>query len=148
MEKIITEANGQRFKIVTDFFIYTASFGAIAANASQQVNINIQADSSFTVQKLTYFALVTAGTEMTADSRVLPNLTIAITDTGSGRDLQNSAVPITSICGIGELPHILSTPKVFNPNSNIQTALSEFGGDGYSSVFINYIGFKTFKIEI
>lgn len=131
---------------VQEFFVYTASFGSIAANGNGTVQINIESDSQFVVQKLAYFVTDAAGTTQTNDSRILPNLTIQITDTGSGRNLQNEALPVTSICGEGDLPHILSTPKTFKANSIITTVLTNFGSDNLDNVFINFIGKKVFAI--
>lgn len=132
---------------VQEFFVYTANFGQILADSNNTVQINIESDSQFVVQKLTFFV---TGTDLsisqTDSTRIIPNLTIQIVDTGSGRNLQNDAIPLSSIAGEGDLPHILSTPKTFKANSIITTNLTNFGTDPYENVFVNYIGKKVFAI--
>lgn len=141
----VRNANGEL--IVKDFFIYTANFGALAVSATEQVNIKIEADSAFVVQKMTYFTTDGSTTQQTESSRIIPNVTIAITDTGSGRNLQNEAIPLTSLAGIGELPHILAQPKTFKPNSIIQTTITNLSSaDTLANLFVNYIGYKIFRI--
>ena len=146
-------SNGQLIDVASgdlvarDFYIYTAVFGTLAASATQQNNIKIEADSAFVVQKLTYFVTDSSETQQTFNTRILPNVTMAITDTGSGRNLQNSAVPISSLCGTGELPHILAQPKTFKANSIIETTIANLTATVLENVFINYIGYKIFRIR-
>lgn len=148
MGQIITE-NGIQYEVIEDFYVYTANFGAIAGSATATVNINVESDSSFVAQKLTFSA--NSATYGVADDKnqtniTRPAMTISITDTGSGRQLMNTPMPVHAVCGSGDLPHILSTPKEFRANSTIQVSLTDFGNVGYSNVFVSLIGKKLFKI--
>ncbi len=131
---------------VSEFFIYTANIGTLAAGISSTTRIQIESDSQFVVQKLTYFVTDSSETSQTDATRIVPNLALSIVDTGSGRNLQNDSIPITSICGTGELPHILATPKTFKANSIITVQVSNFATTNYANIFINFIGKKIFAI--
>ena len=108
-----------------EFYTYGIDFSSLAASTDSSGIINIEADSWFIAQKLTYTADIAAATQ-TANSRVIPLCTILITDTGSGRQLSNIAMPIPSIMGNGELPFILPTPKIFKPRSAISVKVANY----------------------
>jgi len=110
-------------KIYDDFFAYSTGILALGATvgATQLNNITIQADSDFVWEKLTYFA--DTGAALTEATRVIPLVTLMITDTGSGRQMFNQPVSLNAIAGPGGLPYILSRPKLFDANSTIQISL-------------------------
>jgi hypothetical protein len=112
-----------RERIIDDFFAYTTGVLVLAATVGATVsnNISIQADSDFLWEKLTFFADVGATT--TESTRVIPSVTLMITDTGSGRQMFNVPVSLNAIAGPGGLPYILSRPKLFDSNSVIQITL-------------------------
>lgn len=130
-----------------DFFTYTPGrFTALAAAATQTQNINIQSDSDFCLQKLTYQADIAAAAQ-TASSRVIPLINVLLTDSGSGRQLMNNILPVTGLFGTGEIPFILPKPKWFAANSNIVVQVTNFDAAATYNLQLMFIGFKRFPMS-
>lgn len=131
--------------IAKDFFIYQLNFGSLAAGASLTGNFTIDADSDFRLEKLTYFSEIAGGAQ-TDSTRVIPLVTALITDSGSGRQLSNIAVPISNVFGTGEIPFILGTPRILAARSNITVTIANFSASTtYSSIRLSFIGTKLYK---
>ncbi len=126
-----------------DFFVYAVNFSSLAAAASNESAIQIQADSSFEVQKLAFFADL-AGAAQTESTRVLPLVTLQITDTGNGRQMFNTPVPIPAIMGDGRIPFILPTSKVFSPSSAVLVSVTNYSAATAYLMRILLIGAKIF----
>lgn len=126
-----------------DFFIYEAAVVAIATGASVNDVINIEADSDFILQKLTYSADL-AGVAQLESTRIVPNVTVQITDTGSGRQLMQNPIPIPSFFGSGELPFILPNPRLFMRNSTLQVAFTSFEAAATPDIELAFIGYKIY----
>lgn len=125
-----------------DFFVYSLEV-TVTANSPGTGAIQIQADSYFELQKLSFFADV-AGASETQSSRVLPLCTLQITDTGSGRQVFNTPVPIPAIMGDGQIPFILPTVKAFAPNSSVQLSFANYSSADDYHMYIALIGSKVF----
>jgi len=131
-------------KVLKDFFVYQEDFSALASGATASGNINIQADSDFVVQKLTYFADIAAAVQ-TNSSRVIPLTSVIVTDTGSGRNLMESALPISNLFGTGQIPFILPQPKMFLARSTITITLANFSAATTYNIRLSFIGYKIFR---
>lgn len=127
-----------------DFYVYESQTLAIAAGGSATDTIDIEADSIFILQKLTYQADLAAAAQ-TDSTRVIPNVLIQITDTGSGRQLMQEPVPIPSIFGTGELPFILPNPRLFMRNSTINIAYTSFDAAATPNIRLAFIGYKLYE---
>jgi len=138
-------ANGQSVAYVTDFFVYTSARIALAPAANVGSNIIIQADSDFFLESLNYYADIN-GAAVTYNSLVIPNVTLIITDTGSGRQLMNGAVPVPAICGNGMQPYRLREPKLFKANSTIQLQITSFEAANTDYIQFALIGQKIFYL--
>lgn len=130
--------------VIKDFYIYEEDFSALASGATATGSINIQADSDFVLQKLTYFADIAAAAQ-TANGRVIPLVTVQITDTGSGRNLMETAAPITNVFGIGQIPFILPQPKLFLARSTITITVANFDAAVDYNLRLSFIGHKVFR---
>lgn len=130
--------------IAKDFFIYELDISALAAGSSTSVNISVQADSDFVLQKLGYAADIAAAAQ-TDSTRVLPLCTMLITDTGSGRQLMNSAVPVSAFIGDGRLPFILPQPKLFLSRTTINFNIANYSAATTYNLRFSLIGMKIFK---
>lgn len=126
-----------------DFFSYTLSFASLLAGAASQGAIQIQADSDFELTKFTMFADIAAAAQTEA-SRVLPLVTIQITDTGTGRALFSSPLPIPAIMGDGRIPFILPVPKIFSANASVAVQVANFSVATDYGLRICLIGAKIF----
>lgn len=129
-----------------DFFIYGLVFTALAQNTNQTKNIPIQADADFVLQKLCFFADDGAGSKFTPNTRQIPNVTVIISDSGSGRQLMDSAVPLYTLFGTAENPFILPVPKVFSARSNVAITVANVeAAVATYTLRLAFIGTKVFK---
>lgn len=138
-----TLQNPLGYQMYEDFFVYTATFTGLAAAAVQTQNIQIQADSAF---KWTMASMECdlAGAAYTEDATPVPLCALQISDSGSGRQLFSSAVPLPAIFGSGKLPFVLPQPRGFMPNSNISLQLTNFSAATTYTVRLALIGTKVF----
>jgi hypothetical protein len=140
-----------------DFYVYAAQAANLAASGQATDTIQIEADSNFILQKLTYLAfdgdlapdlavattiLLTGG--LTAQQRIIPRVGLQIIDTGSGRQLMQEPIPIPSIFGTGELPFILPNPRLFMRNSTIQLTFTNFDAVNTYDIYLAFIGYKVY----
>ena len=81
----------------------------------------------------------------TESTQVVPNCTLTIKDTASGRDLMNAPVPIPTLAGNGQLPFILPTPKVFQARGTIAVQVQNVSSDDtYTDLYLVFCGTKLF----
>lgn len=130
---------------VEDFFVYTATFAALAPAAVATQNIQIQANSAFKWQKSTYQADIAAAA-YTSGAVPIPNVQIQITDSGTGRQLFSSALPVIGIFGNGGLPFILPQNRIFMERSNIQITATNFDAAVTYNLRLMLIGTKIFDL--
>ncbi len=134
---------GQK-QFIKDHYIYIADFGTINFGDTATTAINIETDAEFILVKMGAQATI-AGAAQTSDSRVIPLCDLTINDTGSGRNLQNSAVPLDLITGDGKLPFVFPVPRKFRQNATITlTLLNITAATNYADVKIALIGYKKF----
>jgi hypothetical protein len=132
--------------IARDFFTYVIALTTPIDPAGVAAgNVTLDADSDFVWQKFTYYADVgDAGQDN--QTSVVGGLTLLVTDTASGRSLSNVPVPLAAYAGNGQLPFILSTPKIFKASGQITVNLLNITDDiTYSSVYLCFHGQKGFK---
>lgn len=143
----IAMAAGRRGQVLIsdEFFVYSTGrpAAALAAGGSSTVNITIQADSDFLIEKLTYNADA-AGATQTDSSRLLPNVQVLIENTGSGRKLMSVQFPLTGIFGYGALPFILPRTYLFPASSTLQIQLLSFEAAVTPFITLNFIGRKLY----
>lgn len=126
-----------------DFFTYEADFSLLLANTSQTTNFSIQADSDFLLAKLAYMATDTDDAVVPYTEPVM--VSVLITDTGSGLQLSNIAVPVPNIFGSGQLPFIVPIQRLFVSNSVINVQVNNFSAVDYNALRLSFIGLKAFK---
>ena len=126
-----------------DFYVYEAESLAIVAGGTSNDVINIEADSDFILQKMTYEADIAAAA-YTFTTNPIPLVTIQITDTGSGRQLMQNPIPINSFMGDGKLPFYLPNPRKFLRNSTIQIAFVNFDAAVTYNIRLAFIGYKIY----
>lgn len=127
-----------------DYYTYATSFASIGAGVEQSQSINIETDAEFTAIKVGVAAHI-AGAAQTAETRVLPLVNLSVNDAGSGRNLQNTPIPIMLLSGDGSLPFILPKPRVFQGNATINITIANYSAaTTYSDLVVALIGYKTF----
>lgn len=127
------------------FFVYQVpNVASLAAGANSQQALPFDQDSNFIWQKLSVFTDI-AGAAQTDSTRVLPLVTIQITDSGNSQGFFNAPVPIPSIIGDGRLPFVLPQPQIVRPNATLQFNFSNFSAaTTYLNLRVALIGIKRF----
>lgn len=129
-----------------DTYTYVFSLASIApATVGQESSITIENDSYFLAEKMSFFCTNDAVDTQTQETRILPNLTIQLESTSSGRRQMSQPTPLAAIAGSGEFPLIWPQPKLYVPKTTVQLAFSNFSTtDTYRNIFVNMIGTKIY----
>jgi hypothetical protein len=130
-----------------------------AAPQGTQV-IQIDADSNFEWTAATYQALIAGDSVPTSSSddvalthpwpimeanNLIPPVLLQIVDTGSGKYLMNTPVPLGAFFGDGKNPYRLNAPREFSANSSIQLNWTFIGSAGVTyTIYPVLHGFKKF----
>ena len=88
-------------------------------NSGASTNQVIQIDSGVDFYWYASTYSVDVGTSQTESSIVYPSISIVINDTGSRKNLQNTAFALGSVAGPGERPYRLPRPRLFRASSTI-----------------------------
>jgi hypothetical protein len=126
---------------VSDFFVYELDFGTLANGTTVQSTFTVQADSNFLWQQAAFAADI-AGAAYTQSSQPIPNVSVLITDTASGRQLMSSPVPVTNIFGTGREPFILPCPRWFRANTQVTVSVTNFDAAVTYDLRLSFIGTK------
>lgn len=131
-----------------DYFLYVIGPFNIAAAATAQGNINIQADSNFIWQYSTMFAALHS---LNFDTPITDNLLIPITvqiaDGGSGRQLFSAPVPINSLAGIGREPYVMPINRIFMSKSTVNFSFTSIDANNqWDFVTLTLHGRKSFAL--
>ncbi len=110
-------------------YTYTTGQIVIAANQTASVNINIQIDSHFLVEKLTA-------------TRTGPAL-ITIKDSGIGRQWMNQPVHIDNLFGNSQFPNILPAPRLVQRGSSINITIQNLL-NAQNTITLMFDGLKLF----
>jgi hypothetical protein len=135
-------------KYIEDWYIYLASTTNLAAGATIPVNVNVQADADFKLIKIAQFSNNHASiTNQIESTRVLPLVTVQITDTGSGRNLFSAAVPLPAIAGDGGVPFILPITRIFKASATITVTFTSYDSAIAYDLNVALIGTKLFRMS-
>lgn len=118
--------NWQRPVMFDLFYLVFPTFGPMTAGLIQTQTVNIPNDSDFECRRLHYH-VDAAAAQLTVATAAIPNITILINDSGSGRNLMNAAAPLATVCeseAFAGTP--LPWPKIFTRNSTISITLTNF----------------------
>jgi len=146
-QNIITDSTGQQW--VQDHFIYVAKLPTtLLRSTSQSISIPIEADSEFIWVKSSFAIVADLAVATTYNNTVIPTgIEVSITDSGSGRNLQNRSVSLINLAGREGLPMVNPIPRNFKPSSNINvTFTNNFTAQDFASVALSLIGFKKFRL--
>lgn len=108
------------------FWLVFPTFGPMTAGLQQTQQVNIPNDSDFECRRLS-FHVDAAGAQLTVATAILPNMTILINDSGSGRNLMNAAAPLASVAESEAFSEQdMVWPRIFTRNSQIAITLTNF----------------------
>lgn len=144
VSQVNPQTGAPRVQYTEDFFTYTIDFAALANGTTQNDSIQIQADSNFKWLKSTYYADIN-NAAFQDQTRPIPNVTIQIIDTGSGRQLIDNPTPIQNIFGTGLLPFIMPIPRIFKARSSIAITVANFDAAVDYNLRLAFIGTKIYE---
>lgn len=127
-----------------DYYMYPINFGSIVAGATTNATVQVMADSQFEWMRATVQGNIHGGSEPFSDSTLVP-ITIFITDTGSGRQIMQQALPVNLIAGSGRLPFMNPEDRIFQPSATIQVTAVSYGASQYDNIWFCFQGRKIFK---
>lgn len=128
-----------------DFFIYEVDFAALAPAGSQTSSFTIQQEADFLLTKINMTADI-AHAAYTQSATPIPLVTIMVNDTGSGRNLMSSAVPLPALFGSGGLPFILPRQRLFVASSVVNITLTNYDAATTYNIRLSFIGEKAFRM--
>ncbi len=130
------------------FWLVFPTFGPFTAGAQLSASVNVPNDADFECRRITYHIDDDTDEFLTA-TLPLPNITLLITDSGSGRNLMNVAAPLASIAdNEAASPRDLAWPKIFTRNSTITAALTNYDGTQTTyNVRLTLAGRKIFSLS-
>lgn len=121
---------GGLMQCTPDFYSYPITFDTaggsnIAAAGVATGNFIVQAGQYFLWQQSMFMA-DTAHAATLDGTRIIPNVSVQLSDQNSSNILTNAAVPLSSIFGTGQLPFVLPNPRLCMPQSVIQALLTNY----------------------
>jgi hypothetical protein len=133
-----------------DGFVYTYNIifaASLAAAANSTVTLQFDQVTVFKWVRTTCYANIADASQLDS-TRVLPCVTLKITDAGSGMAFMNSPVPMFDVAGHGDLPYVLPTPQFVLANAVLQfTALNITAGTTYTNLMLQLHGYKLYNYQ-
>lgn len=133
--------------VAFDLFDYVfPTFTTLAAAATAQQQVLIQNDSDFECRRISWFATI-ANAAFVSAAIPVPSVTALLTDSGSGRNLENNPVPLTTIAyGPLQQPFDVPWPKIFARNSTVTLTLANFDAAASYNIRVTLHGRKIFPL--
>lgn len=136
-----------RGEVFLEHFTYSAAWitgtaTALGANATAEVQIQINGDSDFMIQEMNLTALTAAGTFL-----AVPDYLILITIAGAGRQIMNQPQHVANYCGSynsAQVPGRVPMPKIVQSSNTISCALTNRTGTAANRADLALRGFKIF----
>jgi len=130
------------------FWLVFPNFGPFTAGLNLQQTATIPNDADFECRRISYH-IDAAAAQLTVGTVIIPNVTILITDGGSGRALMNQAAPLGSIADDeAGAPRDLAWPKIYTRNSLITVSLTNFDAAATTNnIRITMAGRKIFSVS-
>jgi hypothetical protein len=129
------------------FEYQTPIVASLAPGASAQRTIQFDQNSSFNWLRTTYSVNVTGDAEE-ASLLILPLVYLQITDQGNGMSFMNSPIPLYCLAGTAQLPYVLPTPQLIQPNASFIYQFTSFaagGGSTYINLNVQFHGYRIFN---
>lgn len=129
---------------IPDLFTYQIDFNTaggsnIAAGANATGSFTVQAGQIFLWQQACYIADTIQAT-LTDATRLIPLCTVQLSDSNSGKNLSNSAVPVPSMFGTAQLPFVLPNPRVCYPQTVMSALVTNYAAATNYNLRLSFIG--------
>ena len=142
------QPQGSQIPIYDDLFFIPFSIGNLVAGATYTTSQQVPQDSRFEWMRSTWYGNLHGATPPFNDSIQL-NVNITVVDTQSGRQLMTAPVPIPMLSGLGKLPFINPTSRIFNATATIQISGANFDTvSQFDNIFFLMLGRKLYRESI
>lgn len=134
-----------RKNFTLDMFTFVINFLPLAASNTATGDFITQADSGFAICKTSFNVSsdVNVYVNNISDTPRFAPFVITLSDSGSGRDLSNSAVAIGTYFGPDQFPFPWPTPKILDPNSTFTARIQNLVATAFN-VRLSFHGYKIF----
>lgn len=137
------QPEGPKTERVLGFFVYPMPVIAVAPAARGQAEIQIEASTDFWWIKSAYIA-DNAGAAQTDATRIVPNVDVQLTSTGSDRSLSQDFTPISSWFGSQGLPFVLPFAQLITANSILRANIISREAALTLNIRLLFIGWKDY----
>lgn len=126
-----------------DYYAYNFEIDGLAPGGQDSDSQQIEASSNFIWVKTSGFADV-AGAAQNYDTRIVPLVTIQVTDVGSGRSLFSGPTAWSNVVGWGEIPYMLPIKRKWQANTAIRVDVVSFDVAVTYNLRLSFSGYKDF----
>ena len=126
-----------------DYYSYNFEILGLSANAADSASQQIEASANFIWVKTSGFADIAAAVQ-THDTRVVPLVTLQVTDVGSGRSLYDGPAAWSNVVGWGEIPYMLPLKRKWQANTAIRIDAFNFSAATTYNLRLSLSGYKNF----
>lgn len=148
-QRVIIDGDGKIWQPY--WFVYPTPLFNLAAGATGQQTITIEADSRFELLEMTRSGTLHGGSAPFNNDNVV-EVALQIVDTGSGTQLifagngTVTGVPLDDICGSGQRPYRMPESYMFMEKSTIQLNFTNYSGaNQYDNIGVALIGRKFWR---
>lgn len=126
------------------YYSYSLQYLAIAAGATQTDSFTIEANSDFIWTKATFLATASPVASTTNATRLIPNITIELIDTGSAYQLFSEPQPISNVFGTGRVPFLINPAYKFSKNATLRGVIVNFDAAQTYNLYLSFIGYRNY----
>ena len=126
-----------------DYYAYNFEILALAGGDSDSDVQQIEAESNFIWVKTSGFADIALAIQ-TYNTRVVPLVTIQVTDVGSGRSLFSGPTAWSNVVGWGEIPYMLPIKRKWQANTAIRVDVVNLTAATTYNLRLTFSGIKNF----
>lgn len=138
LDALAAEYRAKGYDVAYQPFHYGADFVPLAASATQNTVVLIDHDSDFILSNQQF-----AGFDANGDAVLFPNVLATITSDTSQRQMQSEPVPLVSIFGTGQRPHLMFKPLIIPAKSSFTVTLQNLVATAVN-IRLTFSGVKAF----
>ncbi len=126
------------------FYSYSLVYNQVAPGAQATDSFVVEANSDFIWTKATFFANLEPVASQTNATRVIPNMTIELIDTGSSYQLFSEPQPINNVFGTGRVPFLVNPAYRFAKNATLRGVVVNFDPTVTYNLRLSFIGYRNY----
>ncbi len=126
------------------FYSYSLTFDAVAPGAQATDSFTVEANSDFVLTKLTFLANLDPVASTTNATRVIPNMTLELIDTGSSYQMFSEPQPISNVFGTGRVPFLVQPAYRFPKNATLRGVVVNFDPTVTYNLRLSFVGYRNY----